>query len=104
MTTLGAVAFNHRAPDRRLVLGIAALGAIAFLLGGAFLGLMKEAASNWSGAVAAFDPYLVRVVRFTIWQAALSTFLSVVPAILVARALSRHPDFPGRALLLRLFA
>ncbi len=38
------------------------------------------------------------------WQAVLSTVLSVVPAIAVARALSRHPDFPGRRLILRLFA
>ena len=30
--------------------------------------------------------------------------LSVVPAIFVARALSRHPSFPGRAIILRLFA
>ena len=30
--------------------------------------------------------------------------LSVVPAIVVARALSRHPAFPGRGLVLRLFA
>ncbi len=57
-----------------------------------------------SGAASAFDPYLFRVARFTLWQAALSTVLSIVPAIFVARALSRHPDFPGRRLILRLFA
>ena len=84
--------------------GIVALAAIAVLIGGAFAGLIMEASTNWSGAAAAFDGYMFRVVRFTLWQAALSTILSVVPAILVARALSRHPGFPGRALILRLFA
>lgn len=90
--------------DRRVLFGIAALGAIAILIGGAFAGLLVEGARDMSGAVDAFDPYLLRVARFTLWQAALSTMLSVVPAIFVARALSRHPAFPGRALILRLFA
>jgi thiamine transport system permease protein len=88
----------------RITAGIIALGAITVLLGGAFLGLLVEAATNWSGAVAAFDSYMARVVRFTLWQAVLSTILSVLPAIFVARALSRHPDFPGRGMILRLFA
>ncbi|WP_425294819.1 thiamine/thiamine pyrophosphate ABC transporter permease [Neomesorhizobium albiziae] len=90
--------------DRRVTAGVVALAAIAILLGGAVAGLLTEAASNWAGAVAAFDGYMARVVRFTLWQAALSTILSVLPAIAVARALSRHPAFPGRGLILRLFA
>lgn len=84
--------------------GLLALGFIALLIGGAFAGLAVEAARDWSGAVRAFDAGIVRIAGFTLWQAALSTLLSVAPAILVARALSRHPDFPGRGLLLRLFA
>ena len=103
MTGSLAMALNHT-PERRIAVGIAALGAITALLGGAFLGLITEAASNWSGAVAAFDGYMARVVRFTLWQAALSTLLSVIPAIVVAHALSRQPNLPGRALILRLFA
>ena len=95
---------GRRAVDRRQTAGVVALAAIAVLLGGALLGLLAEAASNWSGAMAAFDGYMARVVRFTLWQAVLSTVLSVVPAMLVARALSRHPDFPGRGLILRMFA
>jgi thiamine transport system permease protein len=95
---------GRRAVDRRQTAGIVALAAIAVLLGGALLGLLAEAASNWSSAIAAFDGYMARVVRFTLWQAVLSTVLSVVPAMLVARALSRHPDFPGRGLILRMFA
>lgn len=49
------------------------------------------------------DDYLWHVVRFTFWQAFLSALLSVLPAILIARALFRR-RFPGRALLLRLCA
>lgn len=84
--------------------GLLALSAIALLIGGAFAGLIAEGLSNPQGALAALDPYLFRVARFTLWQALLSTFLSVVPAIFVARALSRHPAFPGRGLILKLFA
>ena len=88
----------------RILAGIVALGAITLLIGGAFAGLLAEGLGNLSGAVAAFDAYLMRVVWFTLWQAVLSTALSVAPAIFVARALSRHPAFPGRAIILRLFA
>ena len=88
----------------RILAGIAALAAIAALIGGAFLGLTIEGARDWSGALAAFDPYLLRIARFTLWQAALSTALSIIPAIVLARALSRHPAFPGRVFILRLFA
>lgn len=91
------------ARDRRILAGVAGLGLIGLLIGGAFAGLAFEAARDWSGAAAAFDAYLVRVAGFTLWQAALSTLLSVAPAILVARALARHPAFPGRGLVLKLF-
>ena len=90
--------------DPRVVSGVVALAAIAILIGGAFAGLLIEGLRDLRGAVAAFDPYLARIVWFTLWQAALSTLLSIVPAIFVARALSRHPIFPGRAIILRLFA
>jgi thiamine transport system permease protein len=90
--------------DKRIVAGILALGFIAILIGGAFAGLVFEGAGNPGGALSAFDAYMGRVVRFTLVQAALSTLLAVMPAVLVARALSRHPEFPGRAWLLRLFA
>ncbi|MBZ9884682.1 thiamine/thiamine pyrophosphate ABC transporter permease [Mesorhizobium sp. CA10] len=90
-------------PDSRITAGIIALAAIALLIGGAFAGLAVEGAHDLSGAAAAFDNYLLRVARFTLWQAALSTLLSVAPALLVARALSRHPSFPGRRLILQLF-
>ena len=88
----------------RLLPARLSLAFIAMLIGGALLGLTVEALRDTSGAVSAFDSYMFRVARFTLWQAALSTLLSVGPAILVARALSRHPRFAGRGLLLRLFA
>ncbi len=90
--------------DPRVGAGIAALAFIGLLVGGAFAGLIAEGAGDFSGALSAFDPYLLRVARFTLWQAALSTLLSAGPALLVARALSRHPSFPGRVLVLQLFA
>lgn len=91
------------ARDRRILAGLAGLGFLFLLIGGAFAGLLVEAMRDWSGALAAFDPYLARVAGFTLWQAALSTLLSVAPAIFVARALARHPSFPGRGLVLKLF-
>ena len=48
--------------------------------------------------------YIRRVLSFSLWQALLSTFCSVLPAILVARAFALQPSFPLRAFLLRLFA
>jgi len=100
----GNPTFPHRGRDGRVLAGVAALVAIALLVGGAFAGLVAEGARDVSGAIDAFDSYLARIVWFTLWQALLSTLLSVAPAILVARALSRHPTFPGRAIILRLFA
>lgn len=91
-------------PEPRITAGIAALAFVAVLIGGALVGLAVEGGKDMSGAVASFDLYLLRVVRFTLWQAALSTLLSVLPALLVARALSRHPRFFGRSLILNLFA
>src|SRR5438552_11767625 len=49
------------------------------------------------------DSYVLQIVWFTLLQALLSHALSVGLAIPVARAFSRR-DFPGRALILRLFA
>ena len=87
----------------RVLPGALALGAIGLVMGGAAAGLIWEAGSDWSGAASAFDGYLVRVARFTLWQALLSTVLSVLPGIIVARALARLPAFPGRGAIVWLF-
>lgn len=96
----------QRAPssDSRITAGIVALAAIALLIGGAFTGLVVEATRDPSGVASAFDSYLLPIVRFTLWQALLSTLLSVAPALFVARALSRHPQFFGRGFIVQLFA
>lgn len=90
--------------DRRILAGSIGLAAVALLIGGAFAGLAAEALHDFGRTLGAIDAYLLRVVRFTVWQAALSTALSVIPALFVARALARHPSFPGRGLILKLFA
>ena len=48
--------------------------------------------------------YLVRVVLFTIGQALLSTFISVVLGAMAGLAFYRAGQFHGNQLLLRLFA
>jgi thiamine transport system permease protein len=55
------------------------------------------------GGIAWPDAYAWRVTRFTLLQAVLSTLLSVLPAIAVARALARQ-NFLGRNVLLALLA
>lgn len=50
------------------------------------------------------DVWIQRVIKFSIWQALLSTVLSIGLAIPVAIALSREPRFPGRRWLLNTFS
>ncbi len=57
--------------------------------------------TSWSEIFS--DRYLWHVIGFTFWQAFLSALFSVLPAILLARALYRR-RFPGRTLFLRLCA
>jgi len=48
------------------------------------------------------DPYIRGVLLFTLWQATLSTLLSVAFAVPVARALHRRGNHPGRRWFLAL--
>ncbi|WP_392421216.1 thiamine/thiamine pyrophosphate ABC transporter permease ThiP [Edwardsiella piscicida] len=77
----------------------------ALLLGIALLAFGALWYSAPAAAPAALwrDSYLWHVVRFSFWQALLSTLLSLLPAIALAIALFRR-RFPGRTLLLRLCA
>lgn len=86
---------------RAMTGGAAALAAMAGFVGTALAALLLFNRSGFSGL---FDAYTLKVLRFTLWQAALSTLLSVVFAIPVARALARRPDFFGRIWIVRLFA
>ena len=73
------------------ILTFAALGTGALLRAGLGTGLESV-----------FDPYTLRILRFTLFQALLSAVLSVLPAIFLARALARQPAFPGRVWIIRL--
>lgn len=84
--------------------GALALAFLAVLAGGACISLAVEAMRGSAEGFAAFDSYLWRIARFTLLQALLSMLLSVGLAIPLARALHAHPDFPGRTMILRLFA
>ncbi len=89
-----------RAERRTLrVAGGLALGFVLVFAGAATAVLLAHAGG--SGAPL-FDAYTWRVAQFTLMQATLSTFLSVVLAIPVARALARQRTFPGRVWILRL--
>ncbi len=67
------------------------------------LGALWQHAPGSSWRAIWHDRYLWHLIRFTFWQALLSTLFAVLPAILLARALWRC-RFPGRQLLLRLCA
>lgn len=91
--------------SRRRFVAIAPGAVVAAVIAGlliASFGALLPAADSAAAARALHDPYLWHVVGFTLLQAMLSTLVSVVPAIAVARALSRRSQFPGRDLLIRL--
>ncbi|NLR99359.1 thiamine/thiamine pyrophosphate ABC transporter permease ThiP [Rhizobium sp. P38BS-XIX] len=83
--------------------GALSLTGIALFVGIAVLVLLAAGIES-GGNTTLTDPYLLRVLRFTLLQAVLSTLLSVALAIPVARALARQPRFPGRLWLIRLMA
>lgn len=89
---------------RQVMLG----GAVSLVGIAGFVGLATFALLLSSGAssilTAMFEPYILRVLRFTLLQALLSTVLSVVLAIPVAQALARQRHFPGRIWIIRLMA
>jgi thiamine transport system permease protein len=58
------------------------------------VGISSGTGSSASGNQGA---YLLRITRFTLMQAGLSTLLSVLIAIPLARALARRPRFRGPA-------
>ncbi len=92
--------------ERRLTLAAGSLclsGIVLFvvLAAGALLAFDEPGIVN-EGAY--FDAYVWRVARFTLLQACLSTGLSILFAIPVARALARQTAFPGRVWVLRLMA
>ncbi len=83
--------------------GAVSLAAIVFFVSLATLALLA-ASGPLAISEVLFDPYVLRVVRFTLLQAVLSTALSIVFAIPLAQALARQPRFPGRIWVIRLLA
>ncbi len=89
-----------RAERRMLdIAGGLALGGVLVFVGAATAVLLGHAGG---GGAPLLDAYIGRVARFTLMQAALSTLLSVLFAIPVARALARQRTFPGRVWIIRL--
>ena len=83
-----------------LLPGALALLLIAMLFGSAVAALLRDA-SALDVLTLVQEPYLRRVLLFTVWQATLSTLLSVGLGLMVARALARR-RFAGRQVLIRL--
>lgn len=81
--------------------GIAALAVIGLALALPIIVLVSYGLSSDAGA--SQGSYLYRITHFTLLQAGLSTLLSVVFAVPLARALARRPGFPGRRWLIILF-
>ena len=75
--------------------------ALAFILG--FVALALAPLIRFGGA-GGFDPQLAGVLTFTLWQASLSTLLSVFFGAVVALSVARRPQLAGRVWLLRFMA
>lgn len=87
---------------RFIVSGAAAFAAVLLFMGLAIAALLSFDADTASAEV--LDAYTLRILRFTLWQAALSTVLSIVLGLPVSLALARQRDFPGRIWIVRLMA
>lgn len=79
--------------------GYLALALLGIALAAGFLPVLWMGARQGAGAA---DPYILRVLSFTLLQAGLSTLLSIIGGLLLARALARRQAFPGRGFVLRL--
>ncbi|MDQ0560706.1 thiamine transport system permease protein [Rhizobium mesoamericanum] len=82
--------------------GAASLAGVVGFVGVAIFALFPSSGASILTAV--FEPYVLRVLRFTLLQALLSTLLSIAFAIPVAQALARQQHFPGRIWIVRLMA
>jgi thiamine transport system permease protein len=76
---------------------------LAALIAAALLVLLAQAGETDIGALLG-SAYVWRILRFTLLQACLSTLLSAVFGVLVARAFAHEANFPGRRALLGLMS
>ena len=74
------------------------------LLGFAFLLFYTLFVSARGTSIAQIDTRIIGLVRFTLYQAGLSTLLSVILGTLLAWSLAHQSKFPGRGLLVALFS
>lgn len=82
--------------------GILLLGSIIMFCGVAIAALLIIAKSNQSGFRVLLEPYIWHVAGFTLYQALLSTLLSILGGIVLAVSLHRRSMFFGRGLIVRL--
>ena len=87
---------------RFIVSGTAAFAAVLLFMGLAVAALLSFDADTAFADV--LDAYTLRILRFTLWQATLSTLLSIALGLPVALALARQRDLPGRIWIIRLMA
>lgn len=83
------------------------MGAVAFAAVFLFMALAVVALLSFDVGAAStglFDAYTLRILRFTLYQASLSTALSILLGLPVALALARQKAFPGRIWIIRLMA
>ena len=64
--------------------------------------LLRAGSIEWAGVVS--DTYTQRIVRFSLYQATLSTVLSLAIALPVALALAHSANFRGRSFIVTLFS
>ena len=79
-----------------------AYAALAFLFLALAAGFLPVLRLGVEQGLQGLDPYVLRVLSFTLLQAGLSTLLAVALGLPLARALARQAVFPGRGLILRL--
>ena len=94
------LSLRQQGPSLPLWSGVGAGIFLLALVGGTVTVLLARFGGDVSPVLT--DPYLHAVIQFTLWQAFLSTALSVGLAIPVARAFARRHEFRGRRLLLSL--
>ncbi|NKN36880.1 thiamine/thiamine pyrophosphate ABC transporter permease ThiP [Agrobacterium sp. a22-2] len=83
--------------------GVLSLAGLSLFIAAAVVSLLQIKTDTASDS-AFLDPVVLSILRFTLLQAALSTALSLLFALPVARALARQPHFFGRRWLVRLLA
>lgn len=97
---------RHGLVDDRLPAIAGGLVVLALILGfvGTAVIVLLGVGGETSASTILGDPVVRRVLWFTLEQAVLSTLISVLLAVPVARAIARRPRFVGRAWLIRLMA